>query len=188
MKLFRGLIAAVLCGATMLSVAGCKSEKVKSIDDEDVFFDALKKTAGISKNDMMVNDKNTQFDGMDVEYLTFTDEGCNSYCYIRFEDEEDAYEMFKSKYDSFEELLDDKDFEGDNKRNLKDDQGYLILDGEVAEGAAFDGLTFNTRDTHYYGGFYVNKNVYIAVYSLNGDSDEMDTVDAMLKELDFPAM
>lgn len=121
------------------------------IDDEDVFFDALKKTAGLSEDDMRVNDKNTQYSGIDVEYLTFTDMDNNSYCYIRFEDEDDAYDMFKSKYDSFGELLGDEDFDGDNKRKLTDDQGNLILDGDVPAGVAFDGLTFFESDMHYYG-------------------------------------
>ena len=36
----------------------------------------------------------------------------------------------------------DVDFDGDNKRKLTDDHGYLILDGDVPAGVAFDGLTF----------------------------------------------
>ena len=182
----KGLTAAVLVGATILSIAGCSGISVKYLDDEDAFFDALKSNADIRKKDMMVHEKDTKFDGVDVEYLTFTEDGPNSYCYIRYEDAEDAMEEFENKYNSFEDILDDKAFDGDNKMMLTKDQGYLILNGDLDEGTEFDGLTFYMGDTEYYGGFYVNKNVYIEVYSLNGDRSDKEKIDAILKELNLP--
>ena len=61
-----------------------------------------------------------------------------------------------------------------------------MLDGVVRKGVEFDGLTFFDRDLHYYGGFYVNKNVYIEVFSLNGSEKERKIVDSMLKQLNLP--
>ena len=185
MKKLKGLIAAVLVGATILSATGCSG--VKYIEDEDVFFDALQDAAGIKKKEMLIREKNTTYNGVDVEYLTFTEDGGNTYCYIRFEDEDDAMDTFKDKYDSFEDLLDDKEFDGSNKRMLSNDKGYLILDGDLEEGAEFDGSTFNTGDVNYYGGFYVNKNVYIEVYTLEGSRRDKEKINAMLKALNFPA-
>ena len=184
MKRLSRLIAAVLVGATMLSVASCSD--VKSIDNEKTFFDALKKTAGISKKDMIVHEKNTSFDGHDTEYVTFTEDGNNSYCYIRYEDEDDAMDAFEIMYDSLEELLDSGEFDGSNKRKINDGQGYLILDGSVEAGVAFGGMTFFEKDMHYYGGFYVNNNVYIEIYTLDGSKSDKETIDAMLKELSLP--
>lgn len=184
MKKLRGLIALVLAGATMLSVAGCSG--VKRIDDEDKFLEVLKNSAGIKKKDMMVRDKNTTYDGEDVEYLTFTEDGSNSYCYIRYEDADDAMDAFENKYDSFDDILDDNDFDGSHKKMLSKDQGYLVLDGDIEEGITFDGMTFFESDTEYYGGYYVNGNVYIEVYCINGSKRDKEKVNAVLKELGLP--
>lgn len=59
-------------------------------------------------------------------------------------------------------------------------------DGVVKKGVAFDGLAFYEEDMHYYGGFYVNKNVYIEVFSLNGSEKERKIVDLILKQLKLP--
>ena len=50
MKKLSSLTAAVLVGATMLSVAGCSG--IRYIESEDIFFDALKNTVGIKKRDL----------------------------------------------------------------------------------------------------------------------------------------
>ena len=184
MQKFRGLIAAVLVGATMLSVAGCTS--VKYIGDEDVFFDALKSNAGISKKEMQYKEKNTDFDGADVEYLTFTEDGNNSYCYIRFEDAKDAMYEFEEYYDSFEDALDDKAFDGSNKRMITKDQGYIVFDGDLEEETPFGGMTFYNGDLNMYGGIYVSKNVYIEIYTFNGSKKDKKTIDAILKDLNLP--
>ncbi|MCR4704094.1 MAG: hypothetical protein K5665_10585 [Saccharofermentans sp.] len=184
MKKLSSLTAAVLVGATMLSVAGCSG--IRYIESEDTFFDALKNTVGIKKRDMLVHEKNTTYSGIDVEYLTFTEDGNNSYCYVRYEDPDDAMERFENKYESFEDILGDKLFDGSNRRMINRDQGYIVLDGDLEKDTEFDGSTYHLSDTHYYGGFYVNKNVYIEVYSVNGSRKDKEKIDAVLKELNLP--
>ena len=198
MKKITGLAAAVLAGATILSVAGCSEVKnvqndqdvqdVNDISDEDTFFDALEKTTGIGKDDMMVNEKNASFDGPDCEIVTFTEDGNNSYCYVRYEEAEDAMHAFRERYDSLEELIETKEFDGANRKMVNDKQGYLILDGSVDAGSAFGGMTFFEKDMHYYGVFYVNKNVYIEIYTLDGSESDKETIDAVLKEMNLPNM
>ena len=167
-----------------------KSSKSKSgakdISSEDFFFDALKEGAGFSKNETKVNDKDTTYDGIPVEYVTYGEYFHNSYCYIRYKSADDALKEFKDVYDSFEEVLGNKDYTGSNKRAMSKDQGYLIMSGKVKKGVAFNGLTFYMDDTEYYGVYYVNKNVYIEVFSLNGDESEKAKVDAVLKKLNLP--
>ena len=198
MKKISILMAVALACATILSVAGC-SEKtnvkddqndqdVVDISDEDTFFDALEKTAGISKDDMMVNEKNASFDGPDCEIVTFTEDGNNSYCYVRYEEAEDAMHAFRVRYDSLEELIETKEFDGSNRKMVNDKQGYLILDGSVDAGSAFGGMTFFEKDMHYYGVFYVNGNVYIEIYTLDGTENDKETIDAVLKEMNLPNM
>lgn len=185
MKKLSSLIAAVLVGSAILSVAGCSAFKVKLID-EKAYFEALEKNAGISKKDTLVHEKNSTYDGHDVEYVTFTDQDGSSFCYIRYEDADDAMDEFMITYDSLEELLDDGTFEGSNKRMINNDQGYILLDGSVEEGTAFAGMTFFTGDTHYYGGYYVNNNVFIEILTLDGSKSDKEMIDAMLKELGLP--
>ena len=167
-----------------------KSSKSKSgakdISSEDFFFDALKEGAGFSKNETKVNDKDSTYDGIPVEYVTYGEYFHNSYCYIRYKSADDALKEFKDVYDSFEEVLGNKDYTGTNKRAMSKDQGYLIMSGKVKKGVAFAGLTFYMDDTEYYGVYYVNKNVYIEVFSLNGDESEKAKVDAVLKKLNLP--
>lgn len=163
-----------------------KNAKIKYIKSEKTFFDALKKHAGISKKETKMHYANSEFDGHPIQYVTFTDSFNNSYGYFRFKDAKYAMSMLKSKYDSLEELLGKNEFKGSSKRALSKDQGYVLLDGVVKKGVAFDGLTFYEEDMHYYGGIYVNKNVYIEVFSLNGSEKERKIVDSMLKQLNLP--
>ena len=137
-----------------------KNPKIIYIKSEKTYFDALKKHAGISRNDTKVHTANSEFDGKPAEYFTFTEYFHNSYGYFRFKKAKDAMSMLKSRYESLEKLLASKEFNGSSKRALSKDQGYILLDGVVRKGVEFDGLTFFEDDTHYYGGFYVNKNVY----------------------------
>ena len=163
-----------------------KNPKIKYIKSEKTFFNALKKHAGINMKDTKVHSKNSEFDGHPAEYFTFTEYFSNSYGYFRFKDAKYAMSMLKSRYDSLEELLGKNEFKGSSKRALSKDQGYILLDGVVRKGVEFDGLTFFEDDTHYYGGFYVNKNVYIEVFTLNGSEKERKIVDSMLKQLNLP--
>jgi hypothetical protein len=204
MKKLKRLMAAVLVGATILSFAGCsKAKDVKSdkdveeeqeeqdipdIYDEDTFFDALEKVTGITEKDMMVNERNESFDGPPAEHVTFTQDFDNSYCYIRYENAEDAMNAFRIRYDSLQELLETKEFEGSNRGMVNDKQGFLIMDGTVKAGVAFGGTTFFESDMHYYGIFYVNKNVYIEIFTLNGSDSEKEMIRAIIKEMNLPNM
>ena len=163
-----------------------KNPKIKYIKSEKTFFNALKKHAGISKKQTKVHSANSEFDGHPAEYFTFTEYFSNSYGYFRFKNPKHAMSMLKSRYDSLEKLLKSKEFNGSSKRALSKDQGYILLDGVVRKGVEFDGLTFFEEDMHYYGGFYVNKNVYIEVFSLNGTKKERKMVDSILKQLNLP--
>ena len=163
-----------------------KNPKIKYIKNEKTFFDALKKHAGISKKKTKVHSANSEFDGHPAEYFTFTENFSNSYGYFRFKNAKYAMSMLKSRYDSLEKLLAGNEFNGSSKRALSKDQGYILLDGVIRKGVEFDGLTFFEEDMHYYGGFYVNKNVYIEVFSLNGSEKERKIVDSMLKQLKLP--
>ena len=184
MNKLRGLAAAFLAGAMMLSVAGCSG--VKYIEDEDKFFDALEKTADIRKKDTILHEKNTIFDGDDVEYIIFAEDGDNYYLYVRYEDEDDAMDRFEEFFEDFEDALDDDVFDGANMRALSKTKGSVVLNGDFEDGVELSGFDKFYDDTGFYGGVYVNKNVYIEVYSLDGSKRDKEKIDTFLKTIGMP--
>ena len=58
MKKMRAVIASLLVCATLISFAGCA--RVKLIDDEDIFFDALDNAAGIDEDETTCKEHNIQ--------------------------------------------------------------------------------------------------------------------------------
>ena len=186
MKRLKAVAASVMVCTMLFSFTGCSSFKV--IDDEDVFFDALEKTVNVDKDDTL-HEKNFDINGDKAEYLIFDVEGDNYYTYIRFKDEDDALDFFDEINQDFDDILDDKEFEGSHTSSMTKTRGYLVFDGEVEGENNMHFYHMNQRffeDTEIFGGVYVNKNVYIEVYSTNGSKRDKEKVTKLLKELGFP--
>ena len=92
MKKMRAVIASLLVCATLISFAGCA--RVKLIDDEDIFFDALDNAAGIDE-DETAHAKSTTFNGDKAEYVIQAKDGDNTYTYVRFKKADDAIESYE---------------------------------------------------------------------------------------------
>jgi len=184
MKKLRGLIAAVLVFATALSATGCTG--IKYIENEDIFIDALDSAAGISKKEIRIREKRTTYNGQDAEYLIFAEDGDNNYLYVRYEDEDDAMDAFEDFYEDFEEVLGDKDFDGSNVRSISKTKGSVVINGDFEDGIELSGFAKFMDDTEFYGGVYVNKNVLIKVYSLDGSKRDKEKITNFLKEIGLP--
>ena len=104
MKKMRAVIASLLVCATLISFAGCA--RVKLIDDEDIFFDALDNVAGIDE-DETAHAKSTTFNGDKAEYVIQAKDGDNTYTYVIFKKADDAIEYFEDAYDSFNDAVKD---------------------------------------------------------------------------------
>ena len=186
MKKIHSLIAVILVAATILSLSGCA--RFKRIDDEDQFFDALENAVGIDE-DETIHEKNSKVNGDKVEYLIYTGDGDNFYTYIRFKNADDAMDYFDEFYQGFEDLKEDKEFDGSNTMSMSKTRGMILFDGEVE---AENGLNFYHmnkyffEDTEIYGGVYVYDNVYIEVYSANGSKRDKEKIKTFLKTLKFP--
>lgn len=186
MKRIKAFAASVLACATMLSFTGCGGFKV--IDDEDVFFDVLENAVSVDKDETL-HEKNTTMNGDKIEYLIYDVEGDNFYTYIRFKKEDDAMDFFDEIYQDFEEINDDKEYDGSHTASLTKTRGYLVFNGEVSAENSMHFYHMNQYffdDTEIYGGVYVNQNVYIEVYSVNGSKRDKEKITKFLKELGFP--
>jgi len=186
MKKLRALIAAVLATATMFSVAGCMGTKV--IDDEDDFFDALDNAVGIDEDETQ-HAKSVTVNGDKAEYVIHVKDGDNYYTYIRFKKEDDAMDYFDDFYDDFGDVCDDKAFTGNRSASMGKTKGTVTFNGEVESGAMikfYRNDCYFYEDTEIFGGVYVNKNVYIEVYSIDGSKRDKEKIDTFLKEIGFP--
>lgn len=186
MKKSHVLTSLLLAGAVAFSVSGCAGFKV--IDDEDVFYDALENVLDVSKKET-THQKNWTINGDDAEYVIYYSDGDNTYIYVRFEDEEDAMDCFEDFYEDFEEIVDDDGFDGSHVRSILKSRGSVVFNGEVEEGSELGfivGSGYMYEDSDIYGGVYVNKNVYIEVYSVNGSKRDNEKISNFLKELKFP--
>ena len=186
MNKLKAVISAALACATLLSFTGCSGFKV--ISDEKVFFDALDNSVGIEKNDT-VHDKNTSYNGDKVEYLIYACDGDNFYTYMRFKKADDAMDMFDDFYQDFEDIKEDEEFEGSNTMSESKTRGYVIFNGEAESDSALGFYHMNQyffEDSDLFGGVYVNDNVYIEAYSVNGSKRDKEKIMTFLKALGFP--
>ena len=127
MKRLKAVAAAALACVTMLSFTGCGG--VKLIDDEDVFFDALENAVSIDKDETL-HEKNAKLNGDKVEYYIYTGDGDNFYTYIRFKKADDAMDMFDEFYQDFEDVKEDKNFEGSYTMKEGKTSGSVIFNGK----------------------------------------------------------
>ena len=186
MKRLKAVIASVLACATLLSFTGCSSFKV--IDDEDVFYDALEDAAGIKKSDTL-HEKNYTYNGDKVEYLIYTGDGDNFYLYMRFKKADDAMDEFDEFYQAFDEVKKDDEFEGNSTMLESKKRGMVVFNGEIESDNALSFYHMNQyffEDSELYGGVYVNENVYIEAYSVNGSKRDKEKISNFLKALNFP--
>ena len=186
MKKIRSAIAVILTAATILTFSGCSG--FKAIKDEDIFFDALDNSVSIEKSDTR-HDKNVVVNGDKAEYLIYANDGDNFYTYIRFKKADDALDMFDDFYQDFEDIKDDGDFEGSHTMAYGKTRGSVIFNGEIQGNSTLNLYNANKyfyEDTEMFGGVYVNDNVYIEVYSINGSKRDKEKITKFLKELGFP--
>lgn len=186
MKKLRALIATVLVFATTLSLAGCAGFKV--IEDEDDFFDALDNAVGIDEDETL-HVKNVTVNGDKAEYVIHVKDGDNYYTYIRFKKEDDAMDYFDEIYEDFADICEDKDFTGSRTTSMNKVRGTVIFNGELESGSPlylYSNDVFLYKDAEIYGGVYVNQNVYIEAYSVDGSKRDKEKINTFLKEIGFP--
>ncbi|MBO4636574.1 MAG: hypothetical protein J5685_05435, partial [Clostridiales bacterium] len=103
MKKLKSVVALVLVGASMMSLAGC-AKKIEPLKKKD-FKDALENALDIDDDDY------SDYDGSDYDNVWYYED---KYFidYYQYDDEDDAADWFEDVYDDYEDMIDDKDFSG----------------------------------------------------------------------------
>ena len=63
--------------------------------------------------------------------------------------------------------------------------GSITFNGDIEKGSKV-GTKYLSKDSEIFGGVYVNQNVYIEVYSIEGSKRDKEKISSFLKELGFP--
>ena len=167
MKTIRSVVATILVGATMMSLAGC-AKKIEPVKKKD-FKTALENALDIDDDEYLDGDGT-------VIYM----EGKYYIMYRTFEDEDDAADWFEDLYDDFEDAVDDKDFTGKHREvyNENGGYGYIVFDGESDGGDMMEG--------DLYGGIYWAEDTAIYVMATSNKDKYVDGINALLSELGYP--
>ncbi len=165
MKGVKQVVAVTLIGALLLPLAGC-AKKIERIRTKD-FEDALEEV----------------FD--DDEYGTY---GGTVYvlddhytiAFRTFDDDDDARDEWEDILEDFDDMKDDKNFDGRTRRVDRDTYGYILLNGEC------DDDDFVTGEDYVYGGiYYVEDEIFIIITTKDKD-DYRDDINAILRALGLP--
>ena len=164
MKKLKQIIAVTLIGAMLLPLAGC-AKKIERIRAKD-FEDALE--------EVFDDDDYASYGGSVVLYES------NYYIAFRtYDDDDDARDEWEDFLDDFDDMKEDKDFDGRTRRVDHDTYGYVLLDGDC------DDRDFMERGYIYGGIFYVEDEIIIVLTTKDKD-DYRDDIDTILRALGFP--
>lgn len=165
MKNIKKIIAVTLVGAMLLPLAGCakKIEHIRAGEFKDAIEEVFDDDDYVSYGDMIAV--------TDDDYaIVFT----------QFDDEDDAEEAWEDMVDSFEDMMDDKDFDGRARLVNRDTYGYILLNGEC------DDRDFYTGRSYMYGGIYFVEDEAFAILTVEDDNDTRNDVNTILRALGLP--
>ena len=81
-------------------------------------------------------------------------------------------------YDDYQDMMDDKDFEGRTSSRLTDTEGYILLNGECDGDGIFD--------DDIYGGIYCKEDVVVIVLVRSDRDRDIDTINEFLRAIGYP--
>jgi len=176
MKKFKALGAGLMAGIMLLSVAGCVSFKAT---DKKTFESALEDALDLEEDEdyWEVEDDYIWIDDCDT-YVYGYDGNCY-YAFLEFDKAEDAADYFDDYYyDDFEDMIKDKDFDGNYKMSFDGKtSGYIIFNGEADSDFADDDI---------YGGVYCKDGVVVVAYALSDKKSDIEDINAFLKAIGYP--
>ena len=165
MKNVKKVVAAVLTGAMLLPLAGCakKIERIKARDFENAI------------EEVFDDDDYSSYDGLiyviDDDYII---------TFATLDDDDDARDRWEDILDDFDDMKDDKKFDGRTVRVDREEYGYILLNGESS-----DRHFMNGRCYAYGGIFYVEDEVFVILTNKDKDSYRED-IDTILRALGLP--
>lgn len=157
----------------MMSVAACgKNYTVVSKKD---FTNALEDVADLDEDDWYDYEDYYSHSKHDIDCY----DGDFHYEWIEFDDENHAMDFFEDYYyDDFEDMIDDKDFDGKYSTKITDTEGYIILNGESNSSDFFD--------DELYGGIFCKDGVVVIVLCRSTRDRDTARVDEFLRAIGYP--
>ncbi|SCW57528.1 hypothetical protein SAMN02910456_01934 [Ruminococcaceae bacterium YRB3002] len=173
---FKGVVAAVLTGAIIMSVAGCVS--FEQISNKE--FKKALTGAGKIDEEEITEVKDATYEGADLKRKIIASDGKCLYSYMEFDDKDDAFDAFKDIYDDFGDAVDDDDFDGKYSKGISESSysGYLLVDGDSDDKDFVDGKC--------YGGIYYKEDTIVIVMANSQKTKDKDKIDAVLDAIGYP--
>ena len=165
MKNTKKIIAATLVGAMLLPLAGCakKIEHIRAGEFKDAIEEVFDDDDYVSYGDMIVV--------MDDDYAI---------AFSQYDDEDDALNAWEDTVDDYEDMMDDKDFDGRTRLVNRDTYGYILLNGEC------DDRDFYQGRSYMYGGIYYVEDEIFAIVTVDDDNGARDDINTILRALGLP--
>lgn len=175
MKTMKKVISVALVGVMMMSLAGC-AKKIESIRLKD-FKSALETV--IDEDDYTATDSNVYYYGDDF----FIE------CYKK-DDEDDAADAWEDILDSYNDMVDDKKFDGSYRMVNTDTFGYILLKGDCDDKHFLEDISnvyfLESGRNYYYGGiFWVEDEIIVVMTTKDKDSNR-DDINTILNEMGYP--
>ena len=170
MKVLKTVVCSALVATMLFCMVGCVN--VKAVNKKD-FKNALEDVADIDDDEYYEYD---DFDS-DIDYTIYAYDSDAYYDYSIYGDEDDALDAFEDIYDEFQDMKDDKDFDGSLRMGLSGSTGYILFNGE-ADGSVFD--------DEVYGGIYLKDDVVIMVYAYSDSKSDIKDINAFLSAIGLP--
>ena len=172
----KSVIAAILTGAMIMSIAGCANFELIT---HKQFKKALEDAAKIDEDEIRET-KDDKYEGADVKRRIVATDGKCVYSYIEFDDAEDAYDTFSEIYDDFTDAVEDDEFDGSYRKGINENSGtgYILVNGDSDNEDFIDGKC--------YGGIFLKENTFVVVLANSQKSKDMDKIDAVLDAIGYP--
>lgn len=165
MKMIKEIMAVTLVGAMLLPLAGC-AKKIERMRAKD-----------------FKNGIETVFD--DDEYSSYGDTislADDDYiiAFMTADDDDDARDEWEDIVDAFQDMKDDKKFDGRTRLVDRDTYGYILLSGDCKD------KDFANGKGYYYGGIFYVEDELIVVITLKDKDSCRDNIDTILRALGLP--
>lgn len=173
MKVLRNIVAAVLIASTIFTFAACNAISKKSSSPVQQlaknYAGYLQDKFGVSEDKVKKygpgDPLNTNPNRDKGNYYICTDKNMPTMMCFIYNDAKDAREYFVSCYDICNERFDEEHFQGDYQVALKDDSGYIVING-IDSGVGIFGDQYAVGN-ELYGGLYYDGNVVLMIMPRN---------------------
>lgn len=175
MKMMKKAVSIVLLGAMALSMAGC-AKKIETVKKKD-FKNAIEEV--IDEDDYVENDSNVYYYGENF----FID-------FYEFSDEDDAADAWEDILDSYNDMVDDKKFDGSRRLVNTDTYGYILLNGDCDDKDFLTNISnvyfLQEGRSFYYGGIFFVEDEIIVVMTTKDKDSNMEDIRTILNALGYP--